>query len=92
MVSNGSEWNHPIERFNWPVSIDAGLPLLQFLGRLALVAAEFGDQRDHAGIDAGASADHLSFPCNHAPASRRRRWGNRLCPRPLIQDQVKAGA
>ena len=60
MVSNGSEWNHPIERFNWPVSIDAGLPLLQFLGRLALVAAEFGDQRDHAGIHAGHQP--ITFP------------------------------
>ena len=29
-----------------------GLPLAQFRGGLALVAAEFGDQRDHAGIDA----------------------------------------
>jgi hypothetical protein len=25
----------------------------QFLGGLALVAAQFGDQRDHAGVDAG---------------------------------------
>jgi hypothetical protein len=28
------------------------LPPLQFLGGLALVAAEFGDQRDHSGVDA----------------------------------------
>jgi hypothetical protein len=33
------------------VLLDAGLPLLQFLGGLALVAAEFGDQRDYAGGD-----------------------------------------
>jgi hypothetical protein len=32
--------------------LDAGLPLAQFLGALALVAAEFGDQRDHAAVDA----------------------------------------
>src|ERR1035437_6592695 len=31
--------------------LDAGLPLLQFLGDLALVAPHFGDQRDHAGVD-----------------------------------------
>jgi hypothetical protein len=35
------------------VLLDAGSPLAQFLGRLALVGAEFGDQRDHAGGDAG---------------------------------------
>ena len=28
-------------------------PLAQLLGRLPLVAAEFGDQRDYAGVDAG---------------------------------------
>ena len=29
------------------------LPRLQFFGRLPIVAAEFGEQRDHGGVDAG---------------------------------------
>jgi hypothetical protein len=33
--------------------LDAGLSRAQFFGSLALVAAEFADQQDHAGIDAG---------------------------------------
>src|ERR1035437_7808927 len=33
--------------------LDAGLPLLELLGGLALVAAQFGDQRDHSGVGAG---------------------------------------
>ena len=33
--------------------LDASLPLAQFLGGLPLVAAQLGDQRDHAGVDAG---------------------------------------
>jgi hypothetical protein len=33
--------------------LDTGLPLAQFFGSLALVAAEFSDQRDHAEVDAG---------------------------------------
>jgi hypothetical protein len=35
------------------VLLDAGLPLPQFLGGLALMAAEYRDQRDHPGVDAG---------------------------------------
>jgi hypothetical protein len=42
--------------------LDAGLPLLQFLGRLALVAAQFGDQRDHSGVDAGHQPIGLPLP------------------------------
>ena len=41
------------------VLLDAGLPLLQFLGRLPLVAAEFGDQRDRPGVDTGTSRSAL---------------------------------
>jgi len=33
--------------------LDAGLPLAEFLGRLALVPAEFGEQRDYSEVDAG---------------------------------------
>ena len=32
---------------------DARLPLLQFLGGPPLVPAEFGEQRDYPGVDAG---------------------------------------
>ena len=68
------------------------LPRLQFLGRLALVTAQSGEQRDHAGVDAGhqpigflplvvAAEDPL------APAG-----SSAIVRPPLIEDQVEAGA
>jgi hypothetical protein len=65
--------------------MDTGLPLLQFLGGLALVAAQFGDQRDHPGIDARHQPGRRSCPCRRAPATRWRRRADRLCPRPLVR-------
>src|ERR1019366_8942652 len=62
--------------------LDAGPPLAQFFGGLPLMAAQFGDQRDHAGVDAGPPAGPRSFPCSRAPATRWRRRANRPCPRP----------
>jgi len=52
--------------------LDAGLPLLELLGGLALVAAQFGDQREHARGDAIDLAWSLPSPCNPAMSAPRR--------------------
>ena len=66
--------------------------MLQFLGRLPLVAAEFREQRDNAGVDA---ADlQISFlplvAAHQQPAGAARQIGH--VSGPLIGDQVQAGA
>jgi len=63
--------------------LDAGLPLLELLGGLALVAAQFGDQREHARGDAIDLAWSLPSPCNPGRAGRWRPRGRRPCPRPV---------
>jgi hypothetical protein len=74
-------------------SSTAGLPPLQFLGRLPLVAAEFGDERDHAGVDAGHHP--VGFlplaAARQQPAGTPGQIGHVRTP--LIQDPVvEAGA
>jgi hypothetical protein len=46
---------------NHPTLLVVCLPLAEFLGRLPLLVAEFGDQRSHPGIDAGHQSTS-SFP------------------------------
>jgi hypothetical protein len=65
--------------------------IAQFLGRLALVPAEFDEQREYSGIDAATSRSAF-LACSGAPATRWRRSANRPCPPPVLEDQVKAGA
>jgi hypothetical protein len=68
-----------------------GLPLLQLLGGLALVAAEIGDQRDHAGVDARHQPiGFLSFVVAHQqPAAAAGDIGH--VGAPLLEDQIEAG-
>jgi len=69
-----------------------GLPLLQLLGGLALVAAEFGDQRDHPGVDAGHQpVGFLALVAAYQqPAGAAGQIGHFRAP--LIEDQTEAGA
>ena len=60
MVSNKSEWNHLLEMSTWSVSIDVRFPLAQFLGSLTIMAAQFGEQRNHPRVDAGHQP--ITFP------------------------------
>jgi len=68
--------------------LDAGLPSAQFLGRLPLVAAQFGDQRDHAGVDAGPAGrlpclPNAAFNTTHALSGaigQLLRWRGRASP------------
>jgi hypothetical protein len=66
------------------------LALAQFLGRLALMAAQVGDQRDDAGVDV-SPADRLPSPCSRAPANRWRRRVRRPCRRlpPSCDNETK---
>ena len=64
------------------------LPLAQFLGRLPLVAAPFGDQRNHSEID--QRVGFLPLAVAHQQPAGAPGTG-RPCPRPLVQDQVEVG-
>jgi hypothetical protein len=74
------------------VLVDVRIPLLQFLGRMALVAAQLGDQRDHAGVDAGHQLiGSLSPVVEHQQftgAAGHVRHARAL----LVEDQVQTGA
>ena len=72
--------------------LDAFLPLAQFLGGLALVPAEFRDQRDHAAVDAEHEpVGFLALVIAHQqPAGVAGQIGHVRAP--LVEDQVKAGA
>jgi len=59
-----------------------GLPLLRFLGGLLLMAAQFGDPRDPAGVDAGHQPIGLFPLVVPAPVTRSRRPANRPCRHP----------
>jgi hypothetical protein len=67
------------------------LPLGQLLGSLPLLAAELGDQRDHAGVDAGHQPIGLALvvAAQH-PAGAAGRIGHVRAS--LVEDQVQAGA
>jgi len=58
--------------------LDAGPPLLQFLGGLARVAAEFGDQRHQGAVDAGHQ------PIGVLPLVAPYRSGFEICPPGLL--------
>jgi hypothetical protein len=68
------------------------LPPLQFFGRLALVAVEFGEQRDHARVD--ARHQPIGFLALVVPAqqSAGATGDGGHVGAPLIQDLVPAGA
>ena len=66
----------------WP-RFGLGMRLLQFLGGLPLVAAEFGDLRDHLGADPRhQSIGFFAFVAT-APATRWCRRAVRPCLRPV---------
>jgi hypothetical protein len=68
------------------------LPLLHFLGGLPLLAEQFGDQRDHAGVDAGHQpVGFLAFvvPAKH-PAGAAGQIGHVRAP--VVQEKLEADA
>jgi hypothetical protein len=72
--------------------IAAGLPLAEFLGGLALMAAEFGDQRDHAGGATGHQDVGFLPPvvAHQQPAGAAGQIGH--VGASLVEDQIQAGA
>jgi hypothetical protein len=54
--------------------LDVRLPLAQFRGGLPLVAAQFGDQRDHAGgeslVESPSDSQPFCWPRRRPPSSR----------------------
>ena len=72
--------------------LKVGLPLLQFLGGMPLMAAQLGNHRHHPGVDAGhQSIGLLAFgvPAQQ-PAGAAGQIGDVRAP--LMVDQVEAGA
>jgi hypothetical protein len=53
-------------------------PTGQFFGGLPLMAAQFGDQRDHAGVDAGARGPRAGKPAAQRPVPARSGITRRL--------------
>jgi hypothetical protein len=68
------------------------LPLLQFLGELPLVAAQFGERRNRVGVDAGQQP--IGFLALIVRAEQTARAAGQIghVRAPLVEDQVEAGA
>jgi hypothetical protein len=72
-----------------PALFDYRLPLGQLLHSLPPIAAEFGDQRDHSGIDAGHQPIGFLPLVVPAQQTRWRRRANRPWPRPADRGGVR---
>jgi hypothetical protein len=88
--SRGSDPNHTEQRGIH--NEDAEVPDKKFLGHLAPVAAQFGDQRNHAGVDAGHQPFRvLAFVVpGEQPVGTPRQIGH--VGAPLVEEQIQAGA